>query len=298
MTELNYSFRLRAFARERTYRIGPTTLHWTDGRYGGSVPFADVDEMRLTKHGVRGLAALNKKKMWRCHLRRRSGPDVILSPLHYVRLGSWEDRSSSYLAFIEALLPELRNKNPNLKVVTEQHWTLRLRDEIKRRTKPIFTQLLVRLSTRVRDWNPHRTAVAAGGLMRMLGPWLRHHRVARANLRAAFPEKSDRDIDGMLGGVWDNFGQAMTEHLFVDQLCDDLRGGLSKSIIVEPAILSRFFELRDAGRPALFSVRTWPTANCRRSGRRHWGSSWRRSIDRSILKAWRSLSSCGREARR
>jgi KDO2-lipid IV(A) lauroyltransferase len=252
MTEPRYSFRSHFFARERTYRIDPTALHWTDGRDCGYIAYGEVDEMRLTRHGMRGLAALNKKKMWRCHLRRRSGPDVVLSPLHYVRLGSWEDRSTSYLAFIDALLPELRSKNPNLKVITEQHWTLRLRAAIKRRTKPIVAGILVRLSALVRHWDPDRTAVVAGRLMRMIGPWLRHHRVARVNLRAAFPEKPDRDIDHILRGHWDNFGQAMAEHLFVDRLCDAPRGVVPTRMVVDPAILNRFLELRDARQPALF----------------------------------------------
>ena len=252
MTELSYSFRSHAFRRQRTFRMGASELHWTDGRSEQRIHYADVDDVRFSAQLMRGLARLNKKKMWRCHLRCQSGHHVTLSPLHCVRFGNWEDRSTSYLAFVSALLTELRNKNPNLKVVTEQHWTLRLRDHVKRKAKPIFGQLLVRLAAWVRDRDPDRTAVAAGRLMRRIGPWLRHHRVARANLRAAFPEKSARDIDLMLRGVWDNFGQAMAEHLFVDRLCEHPPGGSPQGIIVEPAILGRFFELRDTGRPALF----------------------------------------------
>jgi Kdo2-lipid IVA lauroyltransferase/acyltransferase len=251
MTQPSYSFRSHAFGRERTYRIGTSAVHWTDGKIEGRIAYTDVDAVLLTMHSARGLAALNKRKTWLCHLRCHSGQRVTLSSLHCAGLGSWEDRSTPYIAFIDALMTQLRKANPSLQVATKQHWTLRLRNEIKRRAKSILARLLVRLSTWVRDRDPDRTAVAAGRLMRRIGPWLRHHRVARANLRAAFPEKSARDIDLMLRGIWDNFGQAMAEHLFIDRLCDGPPGILPKRTVADPIDLNRLFELRDAGQPAL-----------------------------------------------
>src|SRR3979411_3342764 len=44
-------------------------------------------------------------------------------------------------------------------------------------------------------------------LMRNVGPWRREHRIGRANLAAAFPEKSPAEIERILGGVWDNLGR-------------------------------------------------------------------------------------------
>src|SRR4030081_3310569 len=43
--------------------------------------------------------------------------------------------------------------------------------------------------------------------MRKVGPWRREHRIGRANLAAAFPEKSPAEIEQILGGVWDNLGR-------------------------------------------------------------------------------------------
>src|SRR5262245_66693840 len=48
----------------------------------------------------------------------------------------------------------------------------------------------------------------AGGVMRRLGPPLKEHRLGRANLAAAFPEKSAADIETILDGVWDTPGRA------------------------------------------------------------------------------------------
>jgi KDO2-lipid IV(A) lauroyltransferase len=252
MTELSYSFRSHAFARERTYRIGPTALYWTDGRDDGYIAFTDVDEVRLYRQSMRGGAAL-KKKMWRCHLHCRSGHRIILSPAHRVRLRSWEDRSIPYIAFINALLAQLRSSNPDLKTIAERHWTMRLRDGIKRRVMPICGRILGRLHNLVRDWNPDRTAAAAGGLMRKVGPWLRHHRVARANLELAFPEKSAREIDLVLQGVWENFGRVVAEYAFLDRLrVYDPRDPAPKRIIIDPAAADRLAEIRNNGRPVLF----------------------------------------------
>jgi len=39
-------------------------------------------------------------------------------------------------------------------------------------------------------------------VMRTLGPRLKEHNIGRANLVAAFPEKSSAEIDDILRGVW------------------------------------------------------------------------------------------------
>ena len=47
----------------------------------------------------------------------------------------------------------------------------------------------------------------AGGLMRAIGPLLPKIGIGRANLAAAFPEKSKIEIDTILRGCWDNLGR-------------------------------------------------------------------------------------------
>ncbi|HTP91878.1 MAG TPA: lipid A biosynthesis lauroyl acyltransferase [Xanthobacteraceae bacterium] len=63
----------------------------------------------------------------------------------------------------------------------------------------------------VRRFDRRRTANAAGAFMRKVGPLLREHRLGRQNLRAAFPEKSDAEIEQILLGVWDNLGRVAIE---------------------------------------------------------------------------------------
>jgi len=188
--------------------------------------------------------------MWNCHLRCCSQHRIVLSPLHSLRFGAWEDRSTSFVAFINALLLQLRSSNPALKTVAEQHWTMRLRKHLETR---LFALLLVHVCNFIRDWDPDRTASVAGRLMRAVGPWLRQHGVARANLRAAFPKKSAREINLILQGVWDNFGQAVAEYVFLDRLCDyGPNNPAPKRIVMDEATAGRIAELRNNPRPAVY----------------------------------------------
>ena len=56
-----------------------------------------------------------------------------------------------------------------------------------------------------------RAADFTGALMRKVGPLFKEHRLGRDNLRAAFPEKSNAEIEKILAGVWDNLGRLAVE---------------------------------------------------------------------------------------
>jgi Kdo2-lipid IVA lauroyltransferase/acyltransferase len=62
-----------------------------------------------------------------------------------------------------------------------------------------------------------RAANFAGALMRKAGPRFKEHRIGRAQLRAAFPEKSDAEIEKILAGVWDNLGRVAAEFVHLDE---------------------------------------------------------------------------------
>jgi Kdo2-lipid IVA lauroyltransferase/acyltransferase len=97
-----------------------------------------------------------------------------------------------------------------------------------------------------------RVAVSnmAGAVMRFIGPRLREHRIGRDNLRAAFPNKSDAEIEAILGGVWDNLGRVGAEIAHLDHICS---GDPYKRTFIDytPDSIERFVRLRDDGRPAL-----------------------------------------------
>src|ERR1700727_1404816 len=53
-----------------------------------------------------------------------------------------------------------------------------------------------------RYFDPVKTANFLGRVTRLIGPLTREQRIGRANLTAAFPEKSPEEIETILTGVW------------------------------------------------------------------------------------------------
>lgn len=60
----------------------------------------------------------------------------------------------------------------------------------------------------------------ADSAARTVGPWFGRHRVAVANLRAAYPEKSDTEIEAIALDMWGNMGRLGAEYIFLDQIFD------------------------------------------------------------------------------
>ena len=71
-----------------------------------------------------------------------------------------------------------------------------------------------------RYFDPDKTANFFGRALRMIGPPLRENRIGRANLNAAFPEKSPEEIETILAGVWDNLGRVGAEFAHLDKIWD------------------------------------------------------------------------------
>ena len=116
----------------------------------------------------------------------------------------------------------------------------------------VLGPLAVGMLKLIRLTDPHRMSDFAGGLMRWVGPWFREHKLGRANLKAAFPEKSDEEIEKILAGVWDNLGRVVIEFAHLDRIWDhdpDKPG--TGHIEFSQASLERFIRLRDDGKPAL-----------------------------------------------
>jgi Kdo2-lipid IVA lauroyltransferase/acyltransferase len=89
-----------------------------------------------------------------------------------------------------------------------------------------------------------------GAFMRTIGPWLSEHRTGQANLRAAFPEKSDAEIETILRGVWDNLGRTGAEIAHLDHICS---GDRYKRTFIDytPESIERFLKVKDDGKPAV-----------------------------------------------
>ncbi len=83
----------------------------------------------------------------------------------------------------------------------------------------IIGALVAGLLSAIKRLDRRRTANFIGALMRRIGPLLPEHRVGRENLRTAFPQKSEAEIERILGAVWDNLGRIAVEFAHLDEFC-------------------------------------------------------------------------------
>jgi KDO2-lipid IV(A) lauroyltransferase len=103
-----------------------------------------------------------------------------------------------------------------------------------------------------RYFDPIKTSDAFARITRRIGPMLREQRIGRANLTAAFPEKSPEEIEAILAGVWDNLGRMGAEFAHLDHIWDhDPAHPELSRIEIPPRTHELFAELRLDNRPAL-----------------------------------------------
>ena len=74
----------------------------------------------------------------------------------------------------------------------------RVRRHVKAGVDGALGWLAVGMLRTIRATNRKHMADFAGSFMRMLGPRLKEHKLGRANLAAAFPEKSPAEIETIL----------------------------------------------------------------------------------------------------
>jgi KDO2-lipid IV(A) lauroyltransferase len=103
----------------------------------------------------------------------------------------------------------------------------------------------------IRLFNPNTMANLGGAVLRTIGPFLPEHRVGRANLTAAFPDKSAAEIEKILRGVWDNLGRVAAEFAHIDRLWDYDREHGRGRILNSDETERIAIRLRDDGKPAL-----------------------------------------------
>jgi Kdo2-lipid IVA lauroyltransferase/acyltransferase len=96
----------------------------------------------------------------------------------------------------------------------------RLRDATKPLAAGAVGALTVGLLRTTRYFDPDKTADLFARVARLIGPALREQRIGRANLTAAFPEKTPEEIETILAGVWDNLGRVGAEFAHLDHVWD------------------------------------------------------------------------------
>ena len=128
----------------------------------------------------------------------------------------------------------------------------RLRDVTKPLGQAAVGGLTIGILRTARYFDPIKTANLFGRIARSIGPMMREQKIGRANLTAAFPEKSPGEIEAILAGVWDNLGRVGAEFAHLDRIWEyDPAQPETSRIEIDKRSYELFRQLRDDGKPAL-----------------------------------------------
>jgi Kdo2-lipid IVA lauroyltransferase/acyltransferase len=131
-----------------------------------------------------------------------------------------------------------------------RHASRRLGALAKSAADPAAGALVTLILKGIRRLDRIRVSNALAAFMRRVGPWTSEHRIGRANLTAAFPEKSPAEIERILTGVWDNLGRVVAEFAHLDRLTIGDPSNLPY-LKFDAVSAARFDRVRDDGKPAL-----------------------------------------------
>jgi KDO2-lipid IV(A) lauroyltransferase len=130
---------------------------------------------------------------------------------------------------------------------------IRVGRPLQRAGNALLTWLIIGILRAVRLIDRRKLARVTGALFRKIGPRLPEHRTGRANLVAAFPEKSAEEIERILIGVWDNLGRVVAEFAHIDRMhIEEPYLPRRPDIVYAPYMLDRYHEIRYDNKPALF----------------------------------------------
>src|SRR6201998_1482232 len=128
----------------------------------------------------------------------------------------------------------------------------RLRDTTKPLGQAAVGALTIGILRTARYFDPIKTADLFGRIARSIGPLTREQKIGRANLTAAFPEKSPAEIEAILAGVWDNLGRVGAEFAHLDHIWQhDPARPEDGRIEIEKRSYELFAQLQLDGKPAL-----------------------------------------------
>jgi Kdo2-lipid IVA lauroyltransferase/acyltransferase len=97
---------------------------------------------------------------------------------------------------------------------------------------------------------PEASSEIGGWWARRIGPFLRQHRIAVANARLAFPDKSADEIESIVRGAWENLGRTGAEYAHLGAIAGDrLEGDVAGRVTIVG--LEHVAALQDDNRPGL-----------------------------------------------
>jgi len=129
----------------------------------------------------------------------------------------------------------LRKLGRRLKVV--EHW--------------LTAQVALAVLRLLRLLPPDAALNFAERVARRIGPYIGRHRVALDNLRRAYPEKSEAELEAIASDMWANMARLAVEYIFLDKLFD-FDPDSPEPGRVEVSGIEIFRRLRDEKRPHIF----------------------------------------------
>jgi len=236
----SYSFRPSTLGAERHYFLttdGLTCL----GRKSGNVAYRDVAKVKIYQTRFLG----SSKSYWACTLFSYSGKKIHLAAAHHQGLRKIEDRSPTYLPFFKELEARIAAANPNAHFIGGRSWLNRIESAVGHSSVQILRAL--------RTFDSDRVTKITVRTLRIVGPRLRGHRTARAQLKSAFPEKNPDEIEKILRGMWSNIGTITAEYAHLDQLWDfdPMHPERSKHILIDDQVIERCRQLERDREPVL-----------------------------------------------
>ena len=244
--EVVHSFQRNLLSPERSYRLLPDGLEWREGDATRVVRYGDIVEIREYKGKVWGTLSAQLPRSFDYVLRGRDGEEYLLNSIHRPRFGAAENRAASCTVLVDELRRRVAAVNPSVRSVNNLRWSYKVANAADR----LWYRVGLLLFKLIRWSDFERSSNFAALVLRRIGPRLRGHRTARANLTAAYPEKSAAEIERILAEMWDNLGRLAVEYVNLDRLVDPANPN-SGRIVVNPDTLEKLARLRDDGKPAV-----------------------------------------------
>lgn len=102
-----------------------------------------------------------------------------------------------------------------------------------------------------RALGPARASATGGWLLRKLGPLTPQQTIARANIAAAFPERTEAERATILNDAWDSLGRTAGEYAHMATLFDYDADNPDPNGRIEVSGIEHFEALRDDGKPGI-----------------------------------------------
>jgi KDO2-lipid IV(A) lauroyltransferase len=244
--EFVHSFQRNFLSPERSYRLLPDGLEWREGDATRTVRYGDIVEIREYKAKVWGAMSAQLPRSFDYVLSSRDGDKYLLNSIHRPRFGAAENRTATCTTLVDELRRRVTAINPNVRSVNDLRWSYKLANAADR----LWYRIGLLLFKLIRWSDFERSSNFAARVARRIGPRLRGHRTARANLTAAYPEKSAAEIERILAEMWDNLARLAVEYVNLDRLVDPANPN-SGRIVVAPDTLETLARLREDGKPAV-----------------------------------------------